>query len=308
MVMRVLPPSTPAFRTATLCYQAGTEQWGHGDVDILKVEEGDIGLMRWLASDTDRTLVLLHASSTGPRAMSRMASQLVQQSVTVECPGFVGYDGTIWRTGGDSVTANCVIAEAVLARHDPARTVLFGHSMGGAIALKTALTAQANGRPLAGLVLFEPILLNLLDHTDPEMKAAYDWDRAVIARLQAETAAGNPEAGVRAFVEAWNETDWTALPAPARAHLTAMAPTILAECDAVGPLSFDREGLADLRTPTLALSGATGPDMPRLIGDQLARLIPRTAHDRLPGIGHMGPLLRPDVVAARVASFVGQVL
>ena len=56
-----------------------------------------------------------------------------------------------------------VVEEVLDSLGEGDRRVVFGHSMGGYIALMTALDAQDSGRPLDGLILYEPILLDLFD-------------------------------------------------------------------------------------------------------------------------------------------------
>ena len=120
--------------------------------------------------------------------------------------------------------------------------MLIGHSMGGLVALLAAL----DGVPADALVLYEPIVLDCLDMNDPVDSAARAWDAERVDKLRDGVAGGDPEAGVKAFIEAFNEVSWSDLPATLRADLVSKAAVLAAETRAAPLVELDRSKLAAL--------------------------------------------------------------
>ena len=251
--------------------------------------------------------VLLHASATGPHSLAALARRLLRHGDRrIIAPAFAGYG----RMPVDSaarpglVGTNRSIAVDVVREVQSRPTVLFGHSMGGLVAALAALELQRLGSPIGALVLYEPMLIDLLDLERVEHAHALDWDRGVIENLSALVGDGRPEAGVRTFVEAWNETDWEALPAAARDRLIASADNLVREARAVSHFAIDRAGLADLKTPALLLRGTRSPALVNHMTEAAAAVMPAARCAVLPDCGHMAPLLEPDRVADAMESFL----
>jgi pimeloyl-ACP methyl ester carboxylesterase len=177
---------------------------------------------------------------------------------------------------------------------------LFGHSMGGLIALLAAL----DGLAADALVLYEPIVLGCLDPNSPEDIAARAWDGACIQTLHERVAAGDPEAGVAAFVEAYNEVAWSQLPAALRAGLVVKASNLVAETTATQELHLDMARLAALPMPVLILQGSRSPQVTHRMTAGLARAMPRAVSRIVEGAGHMGPVMSHAAVATEVRAFL----
>lgn len=251
--------------------------------------------------------VLLHASATGPHALDGLAKQLLKSGDRrIMAPAFAGCGRTPVATAAETclVRINQSIAMDVAQAVETRPIVLFGHSMGGLIAVLAALELHRQGCPIDALVLYEPMLIDLLDPEQAEHARARDWDRGVIENLSALVCEGRPEAGVRSFVEAWNETDWDALPAAARERLTATAEHLVREASAVSNYEIDRADLAELAPPTLLLRGARSPALVTHVTEQAASLMPGARCAVLPDCGHMAPFLEPSRVADEIESFL----
>ena len=94
---------------------------------------------------------------------------------------------------------------------------------GGNVALTLcAVILLATALHLARVV-FEPVAFGALDPADPDDVAAREIDRDATRLLQAAAAAGEPEAGLAAFIGLWNGQDWDRLPDRARAALGRLA-------------------------------------------------------------------------------------
>ena len=254
------------------------------------------------------TICLLHASATGPTALTGLAGELQSGSWAVSAPALPGYGETPLKPQPNLIEQACAVASSSTRWHTSTRRVLFGHSMGGLIALLTAIGAQQRGEPLDALVLFDPVLVGLLDRDNPAHSRALKWDRAIIAHLASSVKHGDPETGVAAFVEAWNETRWDALPAKVRAELVGAAPRLVQETQATSFLPLDHKLIAELQVPVLLLNGSRSPE--------LIHLTSRAAHDLLPSselrtiedAGHMAPVLAPQTIADAMREFLAREL
>lgn len=258
--------------------------------------------------------VLLHASATGPKSLAGLVRALARPGRQIITPALNGYGGTRLdgRGAGNRMVVNRAIAQTVLATPEadsgqlPERRVIFGHSMGGLVALLAAMAGEAEGQPCDALVLYEPILMDLSRDADVtgEAASAFAWDRQVRTRLIREVKAGNAEAGVRQFIEAWNETAWEDLPETGRQQILAGAETLAADVEALSGGLFDPSALARIHTPTLILRGSGSPASTVHIAARAVSLMPNARDAVLADCGHMAPLLSPVAVAQAMETFL----
>jgi pimeloyl-ACP methyl ester carboxylesterase len=239
-------------------------------------------------------LVLLHAAGSSPRALDRLAHRLAPGIGRTVAPPIEAAD--------DAIGAAATRVAALLNGLPDRPRVLFGHSMGGLVALE----ALARGANAEAVVLYEPIVLSLLDPHDPDDRAALDWDRTVISEFRHRLAAGEAEVGVAGFVEAYGEMRWAAIPPPARAELVRGAASLLALASATQAATLDRAALARLTVPTLLLDGDRSPDVARRMAARLAAILPGAVRVTVPGSGHMGPISAAGEVARSIAAFLGR--
>lgn len=242
------------------------------------------------------TVVFLHASATGADASMRFARALAGRH-RVLAPNLPGYGGT---DASDSpiVTAVADIC-ALIESEGLDRVALVGHSMGGFVALKAGL---ALGGRAGRVVAIEPMAFGALD-PEADMAELYE-DGGTALALEAAMARGEPEAGLRAFLGLWNETPWDELPEAIRNRLLALAPQIRRDVAAVSP---DRAPAADyvpLADRLALFAGELSPAPARRIVERLHAAVPGSSSAVLPGLGHMGPLVRPDSVAAPVLEVI----
>lgn len=176
--------------------------------------------------------------------------------------------------------------------------------MGGLIALLAAIDQADSGCPLDALILYEPILHDILDPSVNADAEALAWDSDIIAAMTKDVRAGQPAHGIRRFVEAWNEVAWDDLPQGARSNLVANADNLVRETTAMPAVRLATAQLQCLTTPTLLLRGERSPAFVQLIITHLAGVMPAARTVLLTGSGHMAPLIQPDAVAAAISTFL----
>jgi pimeloyl-ACP methyl ester carboxylesterase len=275
----------------------------------MTVQETAIGRIEVLRTGSGAaTAILLHAAASGPRALFKLGAALAVEKSGWQAalPALNGYGGSSLRDARaeDPLAAHVQIARRAFdeaGRESPdGKRVLLGHSMGGLV----ALVAVLEGLGADALVLYEPIVLDCLDPADPSDQEARAWDSARVDKLRAFVDAGDPEAGVKAFIEAFNEVAWSSLPAPLRADLVSKASMLAAETRAAPLVKLDRMKLAALPMPVLILQGERSPPVTHRMSLRLAEAIPHATRRIVAGAGHMGPALAPAAVATQVQGFL----
>jgi len=127
-----------------------------------------------------------------------------------------------------------------------------------------------------------------------------DDEAGLIRGIRAAVAAGDPEPGVAAFVEAWNEVRWPALPTKLRARLVADAGRLADETEAVAGRRIPATAWATITAPATVLYGDRSPPLAGRMAERLAAWLPRATARRLPGLGHMGPALAAEAMASAI--------
>jgi pimeloyl-ACP methyl ester carboxylesterase len=243
-------------------------------------------------------VVLLHAAGSGPRALDRCARALAGPGWATVAPVFEN-DGRclIDATADDPFDEAVTLATSLLETHAHRPRLIMGHSMGGLVALKAVLA----GVPADALLLYEPIVLSLLDPADPEDAPALAWDAACIAAFRSGIEVGEPEAGVRRFIEAYGDLPWHAIPEPARAGLVARASDLLSEAEATNRAALPLDALARLSLPVLVIHGTRSPPVLDRMVRRLAALIPAAEVSIIADAGHMGPVTHARDVAEAIS-------
>jgi 3-oxoadipate enol-lactonase len=167
------------------------------------------------------------------------------------------------------------------------RVVLVGHSLGGAIALRTALAWPER---VAALVLVctaarMPAPLELIAALERDPLHMAEW----MARLS--FAPATP----RELVERWQAVAWTAPPE-----------TLLADLRAAGGFNVSGE-LSRLRMPALVVGGMDDLLTPPALSKDLAEGLPNARLVLMPQAGHMAFLEQPDRFHAALDPFLAEV-
>jgi pimeloyl-ACP methyl ester carboxylesterase len=244
----------------------------------------------------------LHSSGGSGAQWKRLGVELSHR-YRVLAPDLHGHGGTSpWPYArplrlGDEIA----LVEPILTAL-PSPVHLVGHSYGGAVALKLALTAPERIR---SLTLIEPVLFALLhrqgDHSD----------YAEISQIAEGTVnavrAGQPAAAARLFVDYWSGAGaWAGLPDHARAVVERSMPSVARHWEAV---LGDTSTLADLtrfNVPTLLLAGDRGPRPARRVTELLAGTLPAAVVAVIGGAGHMSPVTHASTVNSAIVKHLAR--
>jgi pimeloyl-ACP methyl ester carboxylesterase len=118
-------------------------------------------------------VLLLHGLSANKRIMSYITAGFASQGLRVfvpDLPGHARTDGPFSYERSDKCSENLVrelIARGLL---DPERTILAGHSLGGAIALRVASRV-----PVAGVIAISPAPMRPIPGVSPEMMPFHEF-------------------------------------------------------------------------------------------------------------------------------------
>jgi pimeloyl-ACP methyl ester carboxylesterase len=245
-------------------------------------------------------MLLLHAAGSTPRALDRLAGLLAKPGWTVQVPDLSLRERSLAADVPEPLAEARALVACLLEPDGVGSRVVFGHSMGGLV----ALLALLGGARVDAAVLYEPIVLSLLDPADPVDREALAWDAAVVADFRKAMGAGDAEAGVRRFVEAYGGVPWQSLPGAARGDLVLRAAGLLGQVVATNGARLEPEAVRRVASPVLIIEGARSPAVTRRMVRRLAGLLPGAKQVTLEGAGHMGPVGSPQAVAAVVTAFL----
>ena len=177
---------------------------------------------------------------------------------------------------------------------------LVGHSYGGAIALKAALSLRPR---LASLVLYEPVLFSVLLNNAPHSPAARE-----IMAVRDDVLAGPPAAAAERFIDYWmGKGTWAATPDSRRATLVdavqAQTPEWHSACNEPTPL----EAFAALDLPALLMTGTASTAAARAVARLVGGVLPRVQVGEIEGLGHMAPVTHPGEVNPRIERFLADI-
>ena len=181
---------------------------------------------------------------------------------------------------------------------------IFGHSFGATVALRLAIEHPARVRSVA---MYEPVYFAPVMADDPTFATRYA--KATVA-FDAAIDMGDFDAAARAFNATWADGPaWEDIPPASRKYMVDRimfvrnsAPFLVqdsAKLLATG--AFSRATM-----PSLLLAGARSP-WAAPVNDAIARRLPDATQITLDGVGHMGPLTHPEVVARHWSTFLDRV-
>jgi pimeloyl-ACP methyl ester carboxylesterase len=224
-------------------------------------------------------VLLIHSSGFNARQWRRLAESL--HDYRVLSPNLLGYD-TPW-TGPFHFRQDVDWLASKL--DEPAHVV--GHSYGGFLALQLALA-----RPdlVKSLALYEPVAFAILS----------DAERADVDNVLGPT--DDIEAWLQRFVDWWNGPGaWAALAEPTKNTFRAVGSKVSQE---VATLAADHSDYTSITVPTLLLAGEETRSVERLVVEKLARTLPNARLELFPGLGHMGPIVAPQLINAKIKTHI----
>ncbi|HEY8087040.1 MAG TPA: alpha/beta hydrolase [Polyangiaceae bacterium] len=235
-------------------------------------------------------VVLVHSSGLSGRQWKRLVPVLVERKLRVVVPDLTGHGASApwpepqpfsFRTDVERIAA---ILRAEGGAH------LLGHSYGALVAIHAALAAPDAVRTLT---LYDPVTFGVFDARDDDARATL----RVVAPYWGTTAEEH-EGWLRRFVDYWGGAGaWMALREDARAEFRRVGWVVR---EGVKTLMEDTTPAstfaAALTMPVHLVTGEHTPVAARRIIQRLGEAIPGATTNVVPGVGHMGPLMAPDVV------------
>lgn len=250
-----------------------------------------------------RTAVLLHGFTGSSDGWSpHLLDGLVRAGVfprPLDLPGHGRQRGVV-DPARHSLDVALAEVDDVVTAAEGGGTTLIGYSMGGRIALHYAIRYPDR---LSGLIL---------ESASPGLATA--TERSARHRADASLAREIVAGGIEAFVDRWSALplfeSQRSLTVEARRALRARRllndpASLAAALGGLGtgalPSLWDR--LADLRVPTLLLTGALDEKFVK-IAERMSALIPDCRHHRVAHTGHCVHLEAPDAWVAAVTNFL----
>jgi pimeloyl-ACP methyl ester carboxylesterase len=185
-------------------------------------------------------------------------------------------------------------AAAILdACPDAAPFHLVGHSYGGAVALRFALSYPER---LRSLTLIEPSCFHLLKAADGGV-GLLEEIRVVAEAVNRGVICGDYRSGMQTFIDYWSGAGaWADLPDGKKTQLAQLALHIAHHFWSLIEEPTSLAAYSDIDVPTLILCGTHSPGPSRAIVRLLAEALPRARHCPIPDAGHMSPITHPAEV------------
>lgn len=250
-------------------------------------------------------VVALHSSASTGAQWKKLLEDM-EGRYDVIAPDLPGY-GNGHLTADDEQDGVAAAAAPIIRRIEAFGTQvhLVGHSFGANIALKIAMM-----RPdlIKSLCLYEPACFHFLRHGDQTDRDLFSGIVDISETLSANAQAGDPEKGMRRFIDFWNGADaWQRMPDYAQRHLSTQANSVMDDFRRGFAENWMPDELARLEMPTLVMMGMESPALAQCVAMRITDAIPGARLAMLPGLGHMAPLSAPKWVNPRIIGHIATV-
>lgn len=249
-------------------------------------------------------VVLLHSSVSGNRQWRRLIAEL-RDEYRVLAVNLFGYGETTAWPGNrpqrldDQVGLVSAVISAACGSDTQVRLV--GHSMGGAIALKTAAMLGARVTKLA---LFEPNPFHLLALEG--RREAYGEATALRDHVKLHGDRDEWMEAAPQFADYWlGEGNWKAMAPERQEAFAAAMHSNYHEWDAVMGETATLAEWSGIAAETLLIRAAQTRRPIVEIVELLRGACPHWRYAEVDDGGHMAPLVRPDLVNPVIAGFFG---
>lgn len=250
-------------------------------------------------SAESQQVVLIHCSAGSPRQWSSLTASLT--GFETKALDLIGHAAQNHWYGEGPLSLTAEAAAIAAACPNGAPFHLIGHSYGGAVALRFALSFPERVRSLS---LIEPTSFHILKKYDGG-DALLSEVREVVDAVNCGVITGDYRSGMATFIDYWNSADnWKKLPDIHKERFSQLALHVAHHFQA---LFEERATLADYATiaaPTLILSGTRSPRPARTIARLLATALPQARHRTIGGAGHMAPLTHAAAVNCIIVSHI----
>lgn len=259
---------------------------------------------RSLGARAPASVVCLHASASSGRQWQPLGRRLAGRYRVLSPDLYGAGHSPPWSAGRDLTLADEVaLLEPVI--RDAGETVhLVGHSYGGAVAVRAALT---HPRRFRSLVLIEPVLFGLLHAEDSDQPAAREI-ATVCQHTRVAVELGALDSAARRFIDYWmGPGTWADMPPHRRAAAARAMPAVRSQWSAVFAETTPLSAYASLDLPTLCLVGGRSPASARAVARLLASALPDVSTAELAEAGHMAPVTHPDLVNAAIEAYIAHI-
>jgi pimeloyl-ACP methyl ester carboxylesterase len=250
-------------------------------------------------SRADAPILFVHGSLSSGKMWTRFSS-LLGRTRPLLAPDLLGY-GSSPPWSGVGLQLRDEARRLRSANSGPVDVV--AHSYGAAVALRLLADAPEFVR---SMVLIEPACFFLLPDLGPRAASDRQEIAALRHRIQTRFEKAEPIDAASQFVDYWNGPGaFSTMPNDAQRRLASRIGKVIADFDAI---ASDRLRLACLRkrpVPTLVVLGDRGPKGPQLIGEAVARAMPRGSSTRIAGAGHMLPVTHGAELAGVLYRWLG---
>ncbi|WP_170425097.1 alpha/beta fold hydrolase [Ruegeria arenilitoris] len=251
---------------------------------------------------TNAPIVALHSSASNGGQWNQLAADL-EGRFEVHAFDLPGYG--IAPLVGDFAQKGAAVSAIPVIREIEAigRAVhLVGHSNGGGVAIKVALM-----RPdlVKSLTVYEPAAFHFLQHGDEVSQQLFRQIQLLSGVVTAAAADGDTEAGMRHFLDFWNEKGfWDALPASTQYRFAQQIVSIMTDFANGFAETWDLKDLSSLEVPSLVMTGLESPEVAQHASVAIAKALPNARIALLPELGHMAPVFQPEWINSRILEHV----
>lgn len=246
--------------------------------------------------------ILLHSSSSHGGQWKRLSDEICNR-FRVLAPDFHGYGQSdpLPQDGQPYFQHDAAIVNALLDSVDtPAHLV--GHSLGGTVAARVALTRPDD---VASLTLIEPVLFNLLEEgQDPRRSEYLELAHAMMVLVRF----GERERAARLFLDFWiGPGGLDGMDDETRAYIVRTVDRVADDWFGISgcaPGALTAADFQHLASPTLLLCGEKTKDSTRGICEILREAIAGVDYREIPGAGHMSPITHSARVNEHIVEFI----
>ena len=264
--------------------------------EVHQVSERDGKRLAAATPQAPDRVVLVPCSASSTRQWKALAEQLA---------GFQPVPLDLWGHGNQirwHGTGPLSLAEEAAAIHkacsDAAPFHLVGHSYGGGVALRFALSHPER---LRSLTLIEPSSFHILKAATGSEAHLLDDIRAVAEAVNRGVVCGDYASGMQTFIDYWGGAgSWDSLPDDKKAQFAQLAVHVAHHFWSLIEENTPLAAYAAIDVPTLILCGTRSPAPSRAITRLLAETLPRARHRTIRDAGHMSPITHPAEVNALV--------
>lgn len=269
----------------------------------IQVNSSQIALRR--AGESGPPVICLHCSSSHSGQYKPLLAELAPRYRLV-APDLHGYgqsdplphDGQPW------FVYDRAMVGALLDQFPGEKVHLVGHSLGGVTAF---FASREWPERIASLTLIEPVLFSLLAEAGlDEVAEGYRTSSEVQGYLRLKM----PERAAQYFVDFWSgKGAWTALDDGTRRYITDTVDRVADDWTGVLVDLPEQAGISDCSAfgmPVQLIRGGASRASARAIIGLLAEALPGAEFHDVPGVDHMAPVARPDLINPLIVRFLDE--